>query len=184
MKIAVIVSSTIALITLFVAVALISLRHETGSLRAELLVVHQEIAELKTKFSASLASLESLEKRRASLVSSPLPAVESRAKKESAPLLAEGSYTRESGAIVYSSDAKVRIERDVLVSSPAGVMVSDENQKIFVGDIRLEKDGNVLDATDAVIDVEKHTVSMKTAHPVPQKPNSLDPTSLRDAGHL
>jgi hypothetical protein len=41
-----------------------------------------------------------------------------------------------------------------LLSSPNGVMVSDEKQKLFVGDLTLETGEHTVSGTDAVLDVE------------------------------
>jgi hypothetical protein len=42
-----------------------------------------------------------------------------------------------------------------LLSSPNGVMVSDEKQKLFVGDLTLETGEHTVIGTDAVLDVER-----------------------------
>jgi hypothetical protein len=66
-------------------------------------------------------------------------------------LLARGSYKLVDDTMVYSPDAKLRL-RNNLISSPNGVMVSDNEQTIVAGDLLIEKaDGRMLKVTNAVV---------------------------------
>jgi hypothetical protein len=84
-----------------------------------------------------------------------VPNAETAAASVPAPELVHGSYTRESNALVYDEDALVLLGDGGLLSSPNGVMVSDEKQKLFVGDLTLETGEHTMVGTDAVLDLEQ-----------------------------
>jgi hypothetical protein len=107
--------------------------------------------------------------------------VASEVKRAPFSLRTEGSYAFENGAVVYGPDAKVRIANDLTVSSPAGVMVSDYDQKMIVGDLKLENGTSTMNASDAVVDVAKHTfratsVSVSPKNPADQKKSNPQPS--------
>ncbi len=68
------------------------------------------------------------------------------------PALLSGNFTRENDALVYDADARLRLANDLTLSSPTGVMVSDEQQKIFAGDMAVETARNTIVAHEAVLD--------------------------------
>jgi hypothetical protein len=167
MKIAILVSLMLSVVMLGAAMHIMSLRRERDALRVRLVVAHRQKGELEAKLAAASTRIEALEKRQAPQVSASSPVIKSEAAKESLPTLAEGSYSRESDAIVYSPDAKVRVNSDVVISSPTGVMVSDKSQKIFAGDLRLASATNSLEATGLVFDNDMRRVLIKDPKPTP-----------------
>jgi hypothetical protein len=74
---------------------------------------------------------------------------------EPAVLVLNGSFAKENNALVYDEDALVLLGDGGLLSSPNGVMVSDEKQKLFVGDLTLDTGEHTFVGTDAVLDVER-----------------------------
>jgi hypothetical protein len=57
---------------------------------------------------------------------------------ERVPRLVKGTFTLVDGTIVYSADAQLDLGHGMLVSSPTGVMVSDEEQQHISGDLVVE----------------------------------------------
>jgi hypothetical protein len=172
MKIKILVSLILSVVIVAFAMHLMGLERERDALRARLMVAHRKTGELETKLAAASARIEALEKRLADQVSASLSAIKSEAARESSPTLAAGSYSRESGAIVYSPDAKVRINSDLVVSSPTGVMVSDKSQQIFAGDLRFESATSSMEGTGAVFDNDNRRVLIKDPRltPAPNAP--------------
>jgi|GEM_PF-3471016 hypothetical protein len=68
------------------------------------------------------------------------------------PTLFEGTVTREGGNLLYESDAKLRLSGNVILSSPTGVMVSNEKQTLFAGDMQIEAAKNTITAHEGTLD--------------------------------
>jgi hypothetical protein len=82
---------------------------------------------------------------------------------EDQPLLLEGTVTKESDALVYETDAKLQLPNNVFLSSPTGVMVSDEQQKIFAGDMQLLTTQQTISANEAVLTLQPGGSSVLTS---------------------
>jgi hypothetical protein len=78
-------------------------------------------------------------------------------------LLLEGTFAKESNALVYESDAKLQLPNNVFLSSPTGVMVSDEQQKIFAGDMQLLSSKQTISANEAVLTLQPGGSSVLTS---------------------
>ena len=89
------------------------------------------------------------------------PRIENRESKieNPAPVLLSGSVAREDNSLIYDADAKLRLATDVILSSPTGVMVSNEKQTIFAGDMQIEAGKNTITAHEGVLDTT--TTQMK-----------------------
>jgi hypothetical protein len=59
------------------------------------------------------------------------------------------------GTIVYSADAQLDIGHGMLVSSPSGVMVSDEAQQHISGDLVIETQNDTTTMQNAFLTVDK-----------------------------
>jgi len=79
------------------------------------------------------------------------------------PLLLEGTFTTEDRALIYESDAKLQLPNNVFLSSPTGVMVSDEQQKIFAGDMQLLTTQQTISANEAVLTLQPGGSSVLTS---------------------
>jgi hypothetical protein len=77
-------------------------------------------------------------------------------------VILQGSYTVEDRAFVYEPDIKILLRDDVLLSSPTGVMVSDEQQKLFVGDMQMETAKNTIVASEAVLNTHSGQMTAKS----------------------
>lgn len=146
----------LSILSLAVAVQLTRLWRENESLHARLIESRRQIEALRTNLASVSARLEASEKRQVSSATPTPGAVPLQVKTASPLITTEGSFTREEGAIVYGPDAKVRLENGDSVSSPSGVMVSDQDQKIIVGDLKLENATSSIEAINASLDVDKH----------------------------
>jgi hypothetical protein len=74
---------------------------------------------------------------------------------EYAPRLTKGTFTVVDGTIVYSADAQLDIGHGMLVSSPSGVMVSDETQQHISGDLVVETQEATTTMQNAFLTVDK-----------------------------
>ncbi|ATC62520.1 hypothetical protein CMV30_00200 [Nibricoccus aquaticus] len=82
---------------------------------------------------------------------------------ENSATLLEGTVTKESDALVYESDAKLQLPNNLFLSSPTGVMVSDEQQKIFAGDMQLLSTKQTISANEAVLTLQPDGGSVLTS---------------------
>jgi hypothetical protein len=94
------------------------------------------------------------------------------------PLVGGSSYPEVRNAIISGSEARLRVSKDAEVRSPTGVMVSDLEQKMIVGDLAVETpkgtlraDGAVFDARSRVMTAERMTFSSKK-----EPSQALEPT--------
>jgi len=69
--------------------------------------------------------------------------------------LTKGTFTVVDGTIVYSTDAQLDIGHGMLVSSPSGVMVSDEAQQHISGDLVIETQEGTTTMQNAFLTVDK-----------------------------
>jgi hypothetical protein len=128
------------------------------SQRGELDDVRARLRESDSKLAEVSGRLVELEKRHGPPSQSVSPVMQ-KATAPSLPMLVGGSFAVEQNAVVYSPDAKLRLGSDVAVRSPTGVMVSDLEQQIIVGDLAMETPRGTTQANGAVIDVRKKTMS-------------------------
>ncbi|MDO8539706.1 MAG: hypothetical protein Q7S40_04635 [Opitutaceae bacterium] len=131
------------------------------TLRSELADAQRRLSDSESKLLEVLSRLAQLERRYATSAEPSALSLSRTVAKPSLPLLAGGSYTLERDAVVYSDDAKLRFANDEVISSPTGVMVSDLEQKMVVGDLALETATGTLEANAAVVDMNKGMVTAK-----------------------
>jgi hypothetical protein len=74
--------------------------------------------------------------------------------------LTKGTFTQVDGTIVYSADAQLDIGHGMLVSSPSGVMVSDEYLQHISGDLVVEKGDTLTTMENAFLTVDNAHVEM------------------------
>jgi len=119
----------------------------------------RRLREVETRSAELLSRVTELERR----YTGTAPAITSAfAPKVTTPLLplsTHGSYTFERDAVIYGPDTVVRVSAETTVSSPNGVMVSDLQQKMIVGDLTVKTATAVVHAPGAVMDVSKETVT-------------------------
>jgi hypothetical protein len=78
------------------------------------------------------------------------------------PALLAGSYTLRGGMVVYGSDARLGLADGTMVSSPNGIMISDEDQKFIGGDLLVETAGGTkIRLTNALMDVDGRKTTAK-----------------------
>jgi hypothetical protein len=70
------------------------------------------------------------------------------------PMLLQGTFTRAFDSLVYEADAKLQLADDVTLLSPNGVLVSDEKQTLFVGDMQIAAGANTITAHEGVLDTK------------------------------
>jgi hypothetical protein len=74
--------------------------------------------------------------------------------------LTKGTFTQVDGTIVYSADAQIDIGHGMLVSSPSGVMVSDEALQHISGDLVLEEGDTLTTMENAFLTLDNAHVEM------------------------
>ncbi len=74
--------------------------------------------------------------------------------------LTKGTFTQVDGTIVYSADAQLDIGHGMLVSSPSGVMVSDEYLQHISGDLVIEKGDTRTTMENAFLTLDNAHVEM------------------------
>ncbi len=74
--------------------------------------------------------------------------------------LTKGTFTQVDGTIVYSADAQLDIGHGMLVSSPSGVMVSDESVQHISGDLVVEEGSTLTTMENAFITLDNAHVEM------------------------
>ena len=79
------------------------------------------------------------------------------------PVLLSGTFTKEDNSLIYDADAKLRLATDVILSSPTGVMVSNEKQTIFAGDMQIEAGKNTITAHEGVLDTTTNQMKATVA---------------------
>lgn len=103
------------------------------------------------------------------------------------PGLVKGTYTLLDGSVLYSTDAQLKLGDGFVISSPTGVMVSDEKQSVVRGDLSIQLTSpdskSTIEATEATVDFRgEHTV-ITGQHvrirglklPAPEKPAAPNP---------
>jgi len=86
-----------------------------------------------------------------------------KSKIENSPVLLAGAVTKEDNSLVYDADAKLRLAKDVILSSPTGVMVSNEKQTLFAGDMQIESGKNTITAHEGVLDTTTNQMKATVA---------------------
>lgn len=79
------------------------------------------------------------------------------------PVLVAGTFAKEDNSLVYDADAKLRLASDIVLSSPTGVMVSNEKQTIFAGDMQIEAGKNTITAHEGVLDTTTNQMKATVA---------------------
>ena len=79
------------------------------------------------------------------------------------PTLLSGTVAKEDNSLIYDADAKLRLATDVILSSPTGVMVSNEKQTIFVGDMQIEAGKNTITVHEGVLDTTTNQMKATVA---------------------
>jgi hypothetical protein len=98
------------------------------------------------------------------LPQTPPPIENPRSKIPNPPVaLLTGTFTREDGSFIYDADAKLRLAKDVILSSPTGVMVSNEKQTLFAGDMQIESGKNTITAHEGVLDTAANQMKATVA---------------------
>jgi len=68
--------------------------------------------------------------------------------------LVSGTYTTSNDTLVYSRDAQLKLGKNLQVSSPSGLMVSDSDQKIVGGDLSIKAKDVLLETSDGILKSE------------------------------
>jgi hypothetical protein len=132
-------------------------------LRNDLESTQRRLQLTESKLTKAVATLDALERQTAIALDKKEAASPTPTKKLMLSGLAQGSYEVEHEAVVFSPDAKLRLLDDMTISSPTGVMVSDLNQKMIVGNLKIETPNGTLRADSGVIDLTKRMISAKGA---------------------
>jgi len=69
-------------------------------------------------------------------------------------VLASGTYVSANDTFVYSPDALLKFGKNLQVSSPSGLMVSDSEQKIVGGDLSIKAKDVLLETSDGILKAE------------------------------
>ena len=94
------------------------------------------------------------------------------------PHITTGTTSVQNDLKIYSFDATIDLGRGQSVSSPTGIMVSDEHLKIIGGDLAVQMPRGVITANDATLDTEKGMLTAKTVRltfPPKPRPRSDEP---------
>jgi hypothetical protein len=133
---------------------LIQARTAEAEARREVREVRHELAELREQLAAAQEKVRVTEAHPATPASAgsdtPINATE----------LFKGSYTTIEDTRVYSADAQLRVGRDVVISSPSGLMLSDNDVSIVAGDLAVKTPGGTLQTTHAFIDVNAGRIDL------------------------
>jgi len=78
--------------------------------------------------------------------------------------LLKGSYTQVDDTRVYSPDAQLKVARGVLVTSPTGLMLSDNNLATIAGDLAVETAAGTMQVAHAFLDVSAGKVELTADH--------------------
>ena len=91
--------------------------------------------------------------------------------------LVKGTFIRVDGTLVYSADAQLDIGHGMLVSSPTGVMVADEELRHISGDLVIERAGTSTTMENAFLTVDGNHVEITSdsATTVANKDDSKQP---------
>ena len=97
-------------------------------------------------------------------VTPPAPIENRKSKIENtAPALLSGTFTREENSLIYDADTRLRLASDLTLSSPTGVMVSNEKQTIFAGDMQIEAGKNTITAHEGILDTNTNQMKATVA---------------------
>ena len=142
------------------------------ALKNELIETRRRLREAEEKLATQSTHIDKLQMRSAGSTNKEEKQPFLATKKVSPPSQTRGPYRLENDAVVYDSIVKLHFANDVIVSSPTGVMVSDLNQKMVVGDLTIETPDRTMQAGGAVLDVSNHsftadsiTITMKKKDP-------------------
>jgi hypothetical protein len=109
-------------------------------------------------------------------------------------VLASGTYSTANDTFVYSPDALLKFGKNLQISSPSGLMVSDSEQRIVGGDLSIKAKNVLLETSDGVLKAEPDgsvkftgtTLTMKfengTPSQQPASPQSSSQLSENPAG--
>jgi hypothetical protein len=89
------------------------------------------------------------------------------------PGLIRGTYTLLDGTVIYSPDAQLKVGTGTLISSPTGLMVSDEEQEIIGGDLAIETEKATVEAQDALINVRRGKMTAKRVKFIPKSASNV-----------
>ena len=134
--------------------SLMSLQNELEAVQERLRASEMKLAELAVR-SEKLGT--SIAARATQMLPSTLPD----AAIPALPLLVDGAYAVEQGAVIYDPNARLRLGNDLEVSSPTGVMVSNIDQSVVVGELTVKSSAGIVRAVGAAIDVPNQTMTAK-----------------------
>jgi len=101
-------------------------------------------------------------------------------------VLASGTYSSANDTLVYSPDALLKFGKNLQISSPSGLMVSDSEQRIVGGDLSIKAKNVLLETSDGILKAEPDgsvkftgtTLTMKFENGAPvQQPASTQSSS-------
>jgi HAMP domain-containing protein len=101
--------------------------------------------------------------------------------------LAKGTYSSSNDTLVYSPDALLKFGKNLQITSPSGLMVSDSEQRIVGGDLSIKAKNVLLETSDGVLKAEPDgsvkftgsTLTMKFENGAPvQQPATTQTSSL------
>jgi len=147
------------------------------SVQSELEAVRERLRKSEAVLAVVTERLSKLATSNAERLSQIPPRTAQDAATSAPPILVEGSYAVEQGAVVYDPNARLRVGKNLEVSSPSGVMVSNIEQKMIVGDLEVASPAGMMRAVGAAIDVPNQTMTAKQITFTPNQPNKApEPT--------
>ena len=123
------------------------------AVQGKIAALEQELTSTREQLAASQESAQAIA-RRLSLLR------DNTAETGSLPGLVKGTYTLLDDTRVYSPDAQLKVGKSVLISSPTGLMLSDQEVAMVAGDLAVETPSGTMQAVHAFIDVNGGKIEM------------------------
>lgn len=133
---------------------LIQARAAEAGARREVAAARQELAQMREQLAAAQEKVRRAETHPDTAAGAPAEAP------APASELVKGSYLVIDDTRVYSPDAELKVGRDIVISSPSGLMLSDNDMSLVAGDLSVKTAGGTLQTTHAFIDVNSGRIDL------------------------
>jgi len=118
--------------------------------------LEQALAATREQLAASQQAAKAAEQRLAAAA----PAAGEPVGPVAPPGLVKGSFTLQDDTRIYSPDAQLQVGKSVLISSPTGLMLSDQEVAMVAGDLAVETPSGKMQAVHAFIDINDGKIEM------------------------
>jgi hypothetical protein len=127
--------------------------------------LEHELAEARAQLAASQAATADAERRLAAAVTPPVAGAPGASTPLAAggpvkPDLARGNFSVRDDFRVYSPDARLKVGDNITISSPVGIMLSDDDLSTIAGDLAVETPTGKVEAMHAFVDIVDGKIEM------------------------